>query len=49
MRTDVHPADATYKQIEDTMKGVTIWSPDWAAVLKNLQADVKRWHDATGS
>jgi hypothetical protein len=31
------------------MKGVTIWTPDWATVLKNLQADVKRWHDATGS
>jgi 2-aminoethylphosphonate transport system substrate-binding protein len=49
VRTDVHPADATFKQIEDTMKGVTIWTPDWAAVLKSLQADVKRWHDETGS
>jgi 2-aminoethylphosphonate transport system substrate-binding protein len=49
VRTDVHPTDATYKQIEDTMKGVTIWTPDWAAVLKNLQADVARWHSVTGS
>jgi 2-aminoethylphosphonate transport system substrate-binding protein len=49
VRTDVHPTDATYKQIEETMKGVTIWSPDWAAVLKNLQADVARWHSVTGS
>jgi 2-aminoethylphosphonate transport system substrate-binding protein len=49
VRTDVHPTDATYKQIEDTMKGVTIWAPDWAAVLKNLQADVARWHSVTGS
>jgi len=49
VRSDVHPSDATYKQIEDTMKGVTIWSPDWNAVLKNLQVDVARWHSVTGS
>jgi 2-aminoethylphosphonate transport system substrate-binding protein len=49
VRSDVHPDDASSKQIEDTMKGVTIWAPDWATVLKNLQADVKRWHDVTGS
>ena len=49
VRTDVHPTDTTYKQIEETMKGVTIWTPDWAAVLNNLQADVARWHSVTGS
>ena len=31
------------------MKGVTVWTPDWAAVLKDLPADVARWQQATGS
>ena len=49
VRDDVHPSDATYKQIEDTMKGVTIWNPDWDTVLKNLQVNVALWHSVTGS
>jgi 2-aminoethylphosphonate transport system substrate-binding protein len=28
---------------------VTIWTPDWAQVLKDLPADVGRWKQATGS
>jgi len=31
------------------LKGVTIWTPDWAQVLKDLPTDVKRWHAVTGS
>ncbi len=49
VRTDVTPGDASYKMLSDTMKGVTIWSPDWAAVARDLQADVASWHAATGS
>lgn len=49
VRQDVHPTDATYKRIRAVMQGVTIWSPDWAAVQKHLQADVARWHSVTGS
>jgi 2-aminoethylphosphonate transport system substrate-binding protein len=49
VRTDVHPTDASYQRIEATMKGVDIWNPDWADVLKNLQAHVARWHSVTGS
>ncbi len=49
VRTDVDPTDDTYREIRETMKGVTIWTPDWEAVLKNLQANVARWHSVTGS
>jgi 2-aminoethylphosphonate transport system substrate-binding protein len=49
VRQDVHPTDATYKQIAAALHGVTIWSPDWAGALKTLQADVARWHSVTGS
>ena len=49
VRSDVHPTDASYKALEAKLKGVTIWNPDWAQVLTDLQADVARWHDVTGS
>ncbi len=49
VRSDVHPTDTSYQQIEQTLNGVTIWNPDWDDVLKNLQAWVARWHGVTGS
>ena len=49
VRSDVKPTDASYEALEAKLKGVTIWQPDWAQVLTDLQADVKRWHDVTGS
>ena len=49
VRKDVTPTDANFVKLNDTMKGVTIWQPDWAAVLKDLPADVARWKQATGS
>ncbi len=49
VRKDVKPTDANYTHLQDAMKGVTVWTPDWAQVLKDLPADVKRWHEATGS
>lgn len=48
-RSDIKPTDANYKQLETFMQGVKVWTPDWAAVLKDLQADVARWHEVTGS
>ena len=49
VRMDVKPTDKAAMSLQDTMKGVDVWSPDWAAVLKDLPADVDRWHEATGS
>ena len=49
VRQDVQPTDANYAQLLETMKGVTIWTPDWAKVLDDLQEDVARWHEVTGS
>ncbi len=49
VRTDVHPTDATYKALKAMMHGVTIWTPDWNAVLATLKSDVARWHQVTGS
>jgi 2-aminoethylphosphonate transport system substrate-binding protein len=49
VRQDVKPTDANYQKIVQAMQGVEIWTPDWNAVLKDLQADVARWHEVTGS
>ena len=49
VRKDVTPTDDNYKHLKAALEGVTIWTPDWAEVLKDLPADVKRWRDATGS
>ena len=45
----MHPTDANYKKLNAMLKGVTVWTPDWAEVLKDLQDDVARWHAVTGS
>jgi 2-aminoethylphosphonate transport system substrate-binding protein len=49
VRKDVTPTDANFTKLHDAMQGVTIWTPDWAQVLKDLPADVGRWKQATGS
>jgi 2-aminoethylphosphonate transport system substrate-binding protein len=49
VRMDVKPTDKAATSLHDTMQGVEVWTPDWAAVLKDLQADAARWHEATGS
>jgi len=49
VRNDVKPSDANFAKFQDALKGVKIWTPDWAQVLKDLPADVKRWHEVTGS
>ena len=49
VRSDVKADDANAKAIEETLKGVEIWTPDWDAVLKDLSADVAKWHEVTGS
>jgi 2-aminoethylphosphonate transport system substrate-binding protein len=49
VRKDVTPTDTNFARMHDVMQGVTIWTPDWAEVLKNLPADVQRWRAATGS
>src|ERR1700677_2389690 len=49
VRKDVTPTDANFTKLHDAMQGVTIWTPDWAQVLKDLPADVGRWRQATGS
>jgi len=45
----VKPTDANFKALNEAMTGVVVWQPDWNDVLKNLDADVARWHQATGS
>lgn len=49
VRMDVKPTDKSGMMLMDAMKGIEIWTPDWAAVLKDLQTDAGRWHEATGS
>jgi 2-aminoethylphosphonate transport system substrate-binding protein len=49
VRKDVTPTDDAYKNIRKLMEGVTIWTPDWAQVLTDLQSDVAKWRQLTGS
>ncbi|MGN6550682.1 MAG: 2-aminoethylphosphonate ABC transporter substrate-binding protein [Pararhizobium sp.] len=49
VRSDVKPTDENFKTMQNLMKGVKVWHPDWNAVLKDLDADVSRWHSVTGS
>ena len=49
VRKDVTPTDANFTKLHEAMKGVTVWSPNWGDVLKDLPADVARWRQATGS
>ncbi len=49
VRSDVQPTDDNFKNMQSMMQGVTVWNPDWATVLNDLQGDVARWHEATGS
>jgi 2-aminoethylphosphonate transport system substrate-binding protein len=49
VRKDVTPSDVNYTRFQEALKGVKVWTPDWAQVLKDLPADVKRWHEVTGS
>jgi 2-aminoethylphosphonate transport system substrate-binding protein len=48
-RQDVTPTDDNFKNMQSMMQGITVWNPDWSQVLKDLQGDVARWHEATGS
>jgi 2-aminoethylphosphonate transport system substrate-binding protein len=49
VRSDVSPTDANFTTVHKMMEGLTVWAPDWAQVLKDLAADVAKWHDVTGS
>ena len=49
VRSDVKADDANAMALAKAMEGVDVWTPDWASVLKDLQADVAKWHEATGS
>ena len=49
VRSDVTPSDKAGMALTDALNGVTIWTPDWDAVLKDLDADTQMWHTATGS
>jgi 2-aminoethylphosphonate transport system substrate-binding protein len=49
VRKDVNPTDANFTTVHKMMEGLSVWAPDWAQVLKDLPADVAKWHDVTGS
>lgn len=47
-RTDVHPSGQLADQFATTMQGVSVWTPDWDAVLAKLDADVAAYNKAVG-
>ncbi|GAA1481375.1 2-aminoethylphosphonate ABC transporter substrate-binding protein [Gordonia sinesedis] len=48
VRTDV-PAPTSEPSPAKTIEGVTVWRPDWNAVLGSLDADLAAYQKATGS
>ena len=49
VRKDVSPEGKAAETIAGLMKDVATWTPDWAAVLKDLQDDAARWRESTGT
>jgi len=49
VRTDVHATDGNAAKLQSAVQGVSIYHPDWDAVLANLDADVAAYNNATGS
>jgi len=49
VRTDVKAEGKAAEEYQAALKGVDIWTPDWAQVSADLQKDAARWHEATGS
>ncbi len=49
VRQDVKPTDETYKKLQSRIEGVSVFAPNWDQVLTQLQQDVARWHQETGS
>ncbi|WP_405061418.1 2-aminoethylphosphonate ABC transporter substrate-binding protein [Kribbella sp. NBC_01505] len=45
-RSDVKPTDANFQAVQQSMTGVEAWSPDWTAVLTDLDADVSAYTKA---
>ncbi|HVO90045.1 MAG TPA: 2-aminoethylphosphonate ABC transporter substrate-binding protein [Casimicrobiaceae bacterium] len=48
-RSDVKPTDENFTKLHGFMDGVTVYTPDWSAVLRDLSQDVAKWHQVTGS
>ncbi len=48
-RSDVPATDAAARTLTHMLAGVQIWVPDWDQVTRDLDADVERWHQVTGS
>jgi 2-aminoethylphosphonate transport system substrate-binding protein len=48
-RSDVAPDDKAGQMLMQAVAGVELWTPDWLSVLKDLDADTQKWHEATGS
>ncbi|MDE2305884.1 MAG: 2-aminoethylphosphonate ABC transporter substrate-binding protein [Gammaproteobacteria bacterium] len=48
-RNDVPAAGPAAAALKRMLAGVEIWTPDWNAVARELNADVERWHRITGN
>lgn len=48
-RGDVSADGAAAQALTRMLQGVTVWSPDWNQVARDLDADVGVWHQVTGS
>ena len=49
VRSDVHPTDANFAKVQQTMQGVEIYHPDWDTILSELNGDLAAYNTATGA
>lgn len=49
VRSDVTPTDANYQKLQAMLQGVTIWQPDWTAILSELKSDIAAYDNATAN
>lgn len=49
VRTDVKASGDNAIALNKLMQGVVVWNPNWNDVAKNLDGNVARWHQITGS
>lgn len=47
-RTDVHPDDAGFHALHALLRGVEVWTPDWARVLAEFPSDLAAYRRAIG-
>jgi 2-aminoethylphosphonate transport system substrate-binding protein len=47
-RTDVKPTGEQFQQVEQVLRGVEVWQPDWTRILADNESDIAAYNKALG-